>query len=73
MNFDKIGSKGSHEAVEHLTVLKASTKDTALVQDSPHDFEAQYGRSHAEQLRERADKITKGKSMSDLCLSCDNH
>lgn len=62
MNFEKAGSCGPCEAVEHLTVLKTQTKDTATVLDSPHAPEAQYGRSYAEELRGGADLITKAKN-----------
>lgn len=61
MNFEKAGACGSCEAVEHLTVLKTPTKDTATVLDSPHNSETQYGRSRAEELRDGADLITKAR------------
>jgi Asp-tRNA(Asn)/Glu-tRNA(Gln) amidotransferase A subunit family amidase len=58
MNWDKPGSKGMSEAVEHLTVLKTPAIGTATIQTSPHDSEAQYGRSYAEELRAGADLVT---------------
>ncbi len=61
MNFDKLGSRGPSEAVEHLTVLKTPAIGTATIQASSHDSETQYGRSHAEELRAGADLITTAK------------
>lgn len=55
MNFDKAGSKGHAEAVEHLTVLKTAPKSTATVLDSPHDSEVQYGRSCTDDLSKFAE------------------
>lgn len=60
MNFDKMCPRGMCEAVEHDTVLKSGSKG-ATVQNSPHDPEAQYGRSCAEPLRDGADLITKAQ------------
>jgi hypothetical protein len=62
MNFEKAGSCGPCEAVEHLTVHKTQVKETATVLDSSHNSETQYGRSHAEELRDGADLITKARS-----------
>jgi hypothetical protein len=72
MNFDKAGSCGPCEAVEHLTVLKTQVKETATVLDSPHDSETQYGRSHTQELREGADLITKGKNSAVIGLREDS-
>lgn len=65
MNFDKAGSCGPCEAVEHLTVLKPAAVGSATVQCSPHDSETQYGRSRAEELRSGAEAITKGRRETD--------